>query len=314
MKTDTVNEMVDLSKKYSVIGIARLEGISASVLQRIRKSLGNEAEIKIARNTLKKIALTQSRRKNMKNFLSYVEDVGSCGLIFTDMNPFTLQRVLQANRIPSPARAGMVSPKDVIVPAQTTDLDPGPVIGELNSAGIRTRIEKGKIRITEDSLVIKAGETVTASKAAILLRLGILPFKAGLEIEAVWEQGDIIEGHALVVDTEATTMALRDASSHAISLALEIGYVTKETVPHLLSKAYMSALSLAIESNYLTAETIGLTLSKGILVASNLATKVAEVNPDAAPSGVTKSSETEKKETDKEEEQGEEEAGLDGLF
>jgi len=76
----------------------------------------------------------------------------------------------------------------------------------------------------------------------------------------------------------------------------------------------MSALSLAIESNYPTAETIGLTLSKGNLIANTLAAKIAEVSPDAAPSGVTTASITQKADTEEEEESSEEDAGLDGLF
>jgi len=283
VKTQTVSQIVDLSKEYSVIGVARLEGISASVLQRIRKSLGKDAKIKVARNTLKELALTKSQRKKIKDLLPYIERVGSCGLIFTDMNPFTLQRVLQANRMPSPARPGMIAPEDVIVPAQATDLDPGPVIGDLNSAGVRTRIEKGKIRIVEDAVILKAGEAVSPTKASILLRLGILPFRAGLELEAVWEDGNVTEGAVLVVDTDATAASLREAFTHALGLALEIGYLSTATIPHLLTKAHLSALSLAIACDYPTAETVGQILTHGMAAAQGLAAQITSTEPDAMP-------------------------------
>lgn len=52
----------------------------------------------------------------------------------------------------------------------------------LQALGIATKINKGTIEIVSDVHLIKTGDKVGASQATLLSKLGIKPFKYGLQI------------------------------------------------------------------------------------------------------------------------------------
>ncbi|WP_455143331.1 50S ribosomal protein L10 [Candidatus Hodarchaeum mangrovi] len=285
-KVDQVNAIVDLATKYSVIGLADLSGISSKALQGIRSSMRSgdvQAVIKVAKNTLKSLAfgnVANKSNKEIKNFIPHI--VGSCALIFTNSNPFTLQKFLNQNQVPAPAKVGQVSPVEVYVQEGSTNLDPGPIISDLGSLGIQTRIEKGKIRIIKTTKVLSIGETVSETHAAILARLGILPFKVGLKLNFVFENGEILDGSVLDVDDSKIISDLQQAYAQAFSLAIhpKISYLSKETVPVLLGKAFAQAMALSVEVGYITENTIGMLLIKTTNQATLLKKKLTEKDPN----------------------------------
>ncbi len=272
-KKDTVEQLVQLLKSHEVIGIASLEGISSRALQEIRATLRGTAIIKVAKNTLKirAIQAVVQEKPGIEKLLDKIK--GSIAFILTNENPFKIQKILRERTVPAEAKVGQIAPVDVIVPKGNTGLDPGPVIGELNRVGIETRIENRKIHIAKDSVILKAGEVVTEDHYVVLNRLGIKPFKVGLEIQYAYYEGEILEGQALVIDEERTLQELISAYQRAFSLALAIGYVTPQTLPALISKAVREAKALALEAAFPTKDTIGLLMAKSIAQAKSLKEK-----------------------------------------
>jgi hypothetical protein len=57
----------------------------------------------------------------------------------------------------------------------------------------------GTIEIVSDVHLIKAGDKVGASEAALLGKLGVKPFKYGLEIVKVYESGSLFEPAVLEI-------------------------------------------------------------------------------------------------------------------
>jgi len=55
-------------------------------------------------------------------------------------------------------------------------------LSSVQALGIATKITKGTIEMVNDVQLVKAGERVGASQATLLSKLGIKPFKYGLEI------------------------------------------------------------------------------------------------------------------------------------
>ncbi|MFQ5978770.1 MAG: 50S ribosomal protein L10 [Candidatus Heimdallarchaeota archaeon] len=283
-KERLLQEIGDLVAKYPVAGVVSLEGISSSVMQKIRAALRNQAtEIRIAKNTIKRLALEKAvkDKKGIKVLISHLD--GSCGLIFTEMNPFRLQKILLENQMPAPAKAGQTSLVNVTVPAGITSMEPGPIIGQLNALGLPTRIEKGKIRITKSTEVLKAGETVTQAHADVLNRLGILPFKAGLSLSVAFEAGELIEGSALAIDEERLFQQLTQGYQGALALALEITFPTLDTIQLLLQRASTSARNLALEANILTPVTAKTILGKAFHQGRALAGVIAKKDSSFAP-------------------------------
>lgn len=65
-------------------------------------------------------------------------------LIFTESSIYDLRSKVEANRIPTEARIGVVSPIDFAVPAGPTGLDPSQ-INFFHALNISTKIVKGQI-------------------------------------------------------------------------------------------------------------------------------------------------------------------------
>lgn len=272
-KKDTVERLVQLLRSHEVIGIASLEGISSRALQEIRSALRGTAVIIVAKNTLKIRALqaVTSEKPGIEKLIEKIN--GSIAFILTNENPFKIQKLLQERTVPAEAKVGQVAPVDVVVPKGNTGLDPGPVIGELNRVGIDTRIENRKIHIAKDTVILKAGDVVTEDHYVVLNRLGIKPFKVGLEIRHAYYDGEVLDGQALIIDEEKTLQELISAYQRAFSLAIGIGYVTSQTLPTLIAKAVREAKALALEAGYPTKDSIGLLLAKGIAQAKALKEK-----------------------------------------
>lgn len=84
-------------------------------------------------------------------------------------------------KVGAPARFGLVAPNDVTIPAGGTGMDPSQT-SFFQALAIATKINKGTIEIVSDVHLIKTGDKVGASEAALLGKLGIKPFKYGLEV------------------------------------------------------------------------------------------------------------------------------------
>ncbi len=286
-KKQIINDIVSLAERYPTAAVVQLEGIGSSTIQKIRASLREKAtEIKVGKNTIKKIALEEAAKKK-KGIDKLVDHfVGSCGLVFTEMNPFRLQKFLVANQMPAYAKIGQISPVSVSIPAGSTNLEPGPVIGQLNALGLPTRIERGKIRITKNTEILKIGDEVTPPHAEVLRRLGILPFKAGLSVTTAFEAGELIDGTSLIIDEELTFAQISNAYNNAIALALEVAYPSPETIRFLLQRAATSAKSLAVEANIITSDNVGLILAKAFNKGRSLASVMTKNDSSFSPEAI----------------------------
>ena len=261
--------MEELLNKYSMIGLTNLDGISSSVLQKIRKTLRGDTEIKIAKNTLKRIAINKVKAKNPKvgNLFDHIN--GNTALIFSNKNPFALQKFFNANRVAVAAKAGQKATDDIWVSAGMTEMSPGPVIGEFNSIGIRTSVEAGKVKINNDTKVLSAGELISEGHVSIFSKLGIKPMKMGIALNlALEESGELLYEKDLNIDVDAILSDLELAYVHAFNLSVGVGYPTKENIGTLIMQASSYAMNLSVGVGYPTKENIGLLLAKAVGEAS----------------------------------------------
>ena len=273
-KPKEVEELAKKMSKSKVVGIVNIEGIPSKQLQQMRKSLKSKAEIKVSKKNLITRAFEKAKLKGMTEHLN-----GSLGLVFSDSDPFKLSKIIESGKISAPPKAGSVSPQDIVVPAGDTSLPPGPVIGDLQQAKIKAKIEGGKIVITEDSLVVKEGDVISPEVASALARLGIEPIEIGLELKAAYESGTIYTSDVLHIDEAETLGRIRTAYANSINLAMDAGIYNKVTIPLLLSDAHQKALNLATKAEILTKETIKTILAK----ASAHASALKSIIPEPAP-------------------------------
>lgn len=283
-KKDEIEEIKALVKTYPVVGVVEMHEIPARQLQQMRVEFKGKAIIKVSRNTLIRRALSQSDEK-IRPLSDFVE--GQTALIFTQLNPFKLYKLLEKSKSPAPAKAGDVAPHDVIVEKGATSFKPGPIVGELQSVGIPAAIEGGSVVIRESKTIAKAGETISPKLAEVLTRLGIYPMEVGLKLRAAYENGAIFTPDVLAVDESKYLSDFTMAVHNALNLAINAAYPTSTTIRQLLQKASNDSRNLAINATILIPEVIKTILAKASVQAMLLSTvsiaqeeeKKKEANP-----------------------------------
>ncbi|MBY8999292.1 MAG: 50S ribosomal protein L10 [Candidatus Heimdallarchaeota archaeon] len=322
-------EIVENLKKqllsYPIIGLVKIDNINARVVQNIRKDLRKEAKIVMAKNTLMKLAIDEVKKdiKGIEKLLEYI--VGSCAFLLTNTNPYKLASYMDDNKVPAPAKAGQVASNDVIIRPMNTGIPPGPVISELQSLGLKTRIEGGQIKIAEEAVVTKEGERVNRTVALLLRRLNIEPFQTGLSFVVAFENGDLIAGKDLIIDYATYEQNLKWAYTSALNLAVSAGILTKQSVALVIAKANQYALNLSVKAGIINSKSLPFILSRAVQGSLSVASKVAERDSSAVSDKIqaklqsvpraqpVESVKTESKEEVKEEEP-EEDLGLGSLF
>lgn len=250
-KQETVKRIADLIKKYPIIGSVNMENLPAAQLQNMRSQLRNKVELLMAKRRIMKFAIEKA--KSEKPGIEKIEDYlkGMPALLFTEENPFSLFKIIKKNKSKAPAKAGQIAPSDIVVKAGPTPFAPGPVIGELGALGIKTKVDAGKIAILSDAVVCKEGEEISANLAGMLTRLGIKPMEIGLDISAVYEDGNIFTKSVLDIDEDQFIADLEKAASWAFNLSVETAYPTDINKELLIQKAFRDAKALALSENIL---------------------------------------------------------------
>lgn len=244
-KVKAVDEFAKLLDSYNVIGLVNMENLPARQLQSMREQLRGTVLINMTKKRLLKLAFEKSKKKDITKFSGMLK--GMPAIIFTNENPFKLFKILKKNQSKAPIKAGQKAPHEIIVPAGPTSFAPGPIIGELGALKIKAGIDAGKVVIKDDAVVAKEGDVVSQKLAAILQRLGIEPMTIGLDVVAVYQEGEILTKEVLDVDESKYISMISQASNDSKALALEIGYLCKETTALLIEKAFRDAKCLALE-------------------------------------------------------------------
>lgn len=260
-KKDIVKEFQELTKKYPIIGAVNMEGLPTPQLQAMRASLRQtDVVLKMTKKRMLKIILESSGKDGLEKLVPYLK--GHPALIFTKENPFKLFKTLEKSKSPAPAKAGQIAPKDIIVPAGPTGFAPGPIIGELGQIGIKAGIEGGKVAIKQDSVVVKEGQVVKANVAAILQRLKIEPMEIGLDLVAVYENGEIFKQDLLRIDEKQYIANICQAHTWSFNLSIEAGIINKENIEFMLQKAFNDSRAVAIEQTIMNKDVVDAILSK----------------------------------------------------
>jgi large subunit ribosomal protein LP0 len=111
---------------------------------------------------------------------------------------------------------------------------------------IPTKIQKGQIEITAAVELIKTGDKVGASEAALLTKLGIRPFSYGLVIDSVYDNGSIFSAAVLSIDKNVIVSRFTQALNAVAAISLEIGYPTQASVAHSIGNAFKACVAVVV--------------------------------------------------------------------
>jgi large subunit ribosomal protein LP0 len=160
-KAATIERIYELLGNHKQIILANFTNVGSSQIHQIRKTLrAYGAHFVINKNTLtKKIIKMRTEGIQEDEFKHLEQDFGGLvpelkaltpllkdkiALIFTDAPVYELKAKLEANKVPTEARVGVVAPIDYSVPAGPTGLDPSQ-INFFHALNISTKINKGQI-------------------------------------------------------------------------------------------------------------------------------------------------------------------------
>jgi large subunit ribosomal protein L10 len=258
-KKDEVEDIKKNAKAFTLIGLVDMYGIPAQQVQQIRRNLRGKAVIKVTRNTLIKHAF-EEMGGDVSGLSKYIS--GHSAMIFTNDNPFKLYKALEKTKTKMAAKAGETAPEDIIIEKGPTSFKPGPIVGELQQAGIPAAIEAGKVRIRETKTVAKKGTVISAKLATVLAKLDIKPMDVGLALQVAYYEDSIYEPSVLAVDETVILGQLQLAGAQAFNLSVNAAIPTKETMAPILIKAVREARGLAIEASIYEKDVIDAIIGK----------------------------------------------------
>jgi len=233
-----------LLTEKKIIGIIDITNLPSPQLQKLRNKLKEDLIIRITKKNLIKLVLKQADKKGIENLEKYLENC-TPALLFTEKDPFKLAKLLNKNKSNLLAKAGQIAPKDIIIPAGPTAFPAGPIIGELGAAGIKAAIENGKVVIKETATVVKGGDVIDQKKSELLAKFKIEPIEIGLNLIAIYDDGEIFSKEVLSIDDEKVMSDIQLGTNSAFNLAIYLAYPTKETIDLLLKKAESETQALS---------------------------------------------------------------------
>ncbi|CAA7398062.1 unnamed protein product [Spirodela intermedia] len=241
-------QLLDL---YSQVLIVGADNVGSNQLQGIRSGLRGDSVVLMGKNTMMKRSIRLHAEKtgnnNYLNLLPLL--VGNVGLIFTKGDLKEVSEEVAKYKVGAPARVGLVAPIDVIVPPGNTGLDPSQT-SFFQVLNIPTKINKGTVEIITPVELIRKGEKVGSSEAALLAKLGIRPFSYGLVIQSVYDDGSVFSPEVLDLTEDDLIEKFATGVSMVTSLALALSYPTLVAAPHMFINAYKNVLAVAVATEY----------------------------------------------------------------
>ena len=256
------HRLQDVVGKHKNVLFVDVDNVSSKQIGQIRKELRDiGATMIVGKNTLMKASLSSADKKiddenweNNSNIPLIISQLnGNTNLIFTNGDLGDVKDVLDEQVRPSPAKAGMIAPDDVYVPAGPTRLDPKKT-AFFQKLQIQTKIVKAQIEIVTTKLVIKKGDKIDFTQAALLDLLKINPFTYKMNVKKVLQDGKLFEPSFLELSVDDVLLKFKRAVDIQASLSLASGVASSASAPHSVLNGFKNLLCAALESGYQFAE------------------------------------------------------------
>lgn len=241
---------LDSFKNILVISV---DFVGSRQMQEVRLAVRGRGEILMGKNTIIRKVLREKSESNpaLLDLLPLIK--GNMGFLFTNGDLNKIRKEVTSFTLPAAAKAGVLAPRDVTVPAGPTGLDPGQT-GFFQTLNISTKIVKGAIEITSDVKLCFTGEKVSTSAVALLAKLNIKPFEYGILVTHVYEDGSIYDASVLDLNMDDLIGLFCNATSNLAALSFEVGQVNKATLPHSFGRTFNLLAAIGIEADYICEE------------------------------------------------------------
>lgn len=249
--------LVELLKQYNRILLVNIDNVGAYSIQKIRQVLRGKATLLFGKNTL--------IRKTIRDYVEKCEEAGNkdsariegllpfikgnVGMVFTNADLNETKEVVESFKQKAPAKVGQVAPNDVFVEPGPTGMEPTQT-SFLQALNIASKIVKGQVEISNRVHLVKQGDKVGQSEAALLDKLNIMPFSYRAEVRTVFDSGYVYPSSLLSLGVNDVMSTLIKGVQRIATVSLQIGFPSLASVPHLIANAYRNLISVSIETNY----------------------------------------------------------------
>jgi len=297
-KQQYFSRLIKCLDQYQKVFICGADNVGSNQLHKCRKALRGKAELLMGKNTMIRKAIRGHAVNNprLEALLPFIKN--NVGFVFTNDDLTYVKKVLEEQKVAASAKVGNIASCDVFVPPGLTGLDPSQT-SFFQALNIPTKINKGQIEISSEVHLLKPGNKVGASEANLLGKLDIKPFRYGLVIKTVYDNGSVYDSKILDITDEDILKKFRAGVKNLACVSLAVSEPNLASIPHMLSRGYKNALSVALALDFKIKQTEKLT--------------AAPVAVAPAPAPVTSKAPEPAKKKEPEPEP-EEETGLGGLF
>lgn len=251
-KYQLAEELADHFDNYSRLFIVECDNVGSDQIHGIRRNLRGKALLYCGKNTQMRRVIRQLE-ENGRPELDKVRQACklNVALIFTNEDLVQIRDAIIENKKPSAAKAGAAAQCDVTIPKGLTGLEPS-MTAFLQALNISSKITKGSIEIINDVELLKTGQKIDASQAALLQKLEITPFEYGLVPLWVFDQGSLFAPDVLDIEDSRIlgTFSYCLKETAKISLVLEKGWPTVASVPFSILLAFKDLLAFAAETEF----------------------------------------------------------------
>jgi len=239
-----------LLEEYPKVVIANGDNVGSNQMQKIRIDLRGKGIMVMGKKTIMRKVIrgltSEGKQSAWDNILPHVK--GNIAFIFCKSDLHEIKKVVDANKVLSPARAGAIAPNDVVVPAGNTGMEPTKT-SFFQALSIPTKISKGQVEIISDVNLIKTGQKVGTSESALLQMLNVKPFRYGLKLVTVFEEGAIYDAKVLDITPDDIVSKFRAGVARIAAVSLGTGIPTVASVPHSIVRGYKNVIAVGLVTN-----------------------------------------------------------------
>lgn len=249
-----LTELLTQNEKILLISV---DNVGAFSIQQIRSTLRKEATLLFGKNTLIRKTIRDYVEKcneagnkegaRIEALLSSIK--GNVGLIFTNGDLNHIKEVAESFKQKAPAKIGTIAPEDVFVEPGPTGMEPTQT-QFLQALNIPSKIVKGQVEIINRVHLIKKDEKIGTSEATLLDKLAIMPFSYKAQVKTVFDAGFVYPAALLSLGVNDVMAMFSKGLQRVTTIALEIGFPSISTIPHLIANAYKNLVCVSIETNY----------------------------------------------------------------
>lgn len=229
-----------------------VDNVTSKQMQDIRMDLRGRAVVLMGKNTMIRKALALGAEKHPSAGLEVLRAAvnGNMGFIFaTNCQLDDIREEIKTHRKTSAAKAGQISMVDISLPSGPTGMDPSQT-SFFQALNIGTKIVKGQIELATEFPMLRVGDKVMPSTAALLQKLGIKPFEYGMEVEQVFQEGSVFAAAVLDMSSEMLIEKFMRGVANMAAFSRELGIPTEAGLPHAFGNAFKNVAALCSDIDF----------------------------------------------------------------